>query len=144
ATVPVYDQQGRLIDTINATSTETRQAILLNASGQDTGLAVPLGGGLGVLDGCFRGGGPPPPACTYRPVAGGDSFGFVQPKGLVTGADFAYSDINRFDNYLGQLSYNWKIADNVQLTVLSNYMKFKKFVAMDVDAAPESQSIYHA
>jgi len=144
ATVPVYDQQGRLVNTVNANPTENRLAILLNANGQDTGLAVPLGGGLGVLNGCFVGGGPPPAACTLRSTSGGDAFGYVQPKGLVTGSDFAYADINRFDNYFGQLSYNWKITDGVQLALLSNYMKFKKFVTMDVDAAPESQSIYHA
>ncbi|MFO1467331.1 MAG: TonB-dependent receptor plug domain-containing protein [Steroidobacteraceae bacterium] len=46
ATVPVYDQQGRLVETYNASPTETRLAIQLDANGQDTGGAVPLGGGL--------------------------------------------------------------------------------------------------
>jgi len=72
ATVPVYDQQGRLVETYNASPTETRLAIQLDANGQDTGGAVPLGGGLGVLNGCFTNpAAPPPAACSVRANPGG-------------------------------------------------------------------------
>jgi iron complex outermembrane receptor protein len=144
ATVPVYNQQGVLVNTVNASPTEDRLAILLNANGQDTGGYVPLGGGLGVLNGCYRGGGPPPAACSFRSVPGGDAFGFVQPPGLVTEADFAYGDLNHFSTTGESLRLNYKLTDDIKLTATSNIMRYTKFVTMDVDAAPESQSIYHS
>ena len=144
ASVPVYDQQGRLVETYNASPTETRLAVLLNAQGQDTGIAVPLGGGLGVLNGCFTGGGPPPAACSLRSTPGGDGFGYVAPKGITTQSDFAYTDLNHFSTGAAALHWNWQLSEHAKLSAITNYFKFIKYVAMDVDAAPEAQSIFHS
>jgi iron complex outermembrane recepter protein len=143
ATVPVYDQQGRLVETINASPTETRQAIQLDANGQDSGGTLFLGGGLGVLNGCFTGFNNPAP-CTFRPTPGGDSFGYVAPTGFVTQSDFAYEDLNRFSSGAVALRLNYKISDAIKLSSITNGMRFTKFVGMDVDAAPEPQSVFHS
>jgi len=39
---------------------------------------------------------------------------------------------------------NWKLSDSLKLSSITNFMRYNKFVSMDVDAAPEAQSVYHA
>jgi len=143
ATVPVYDQQGRLIDTVNASPTETRQAIQLDASGHDSGGSVFLGGGLGVLNGCFNGANNPA-ACGTRSTPGGDSFGYVAPQGFNIQVDHAYTNLNHWSTQGAQLHLNWKLSDSLKLSSITTGMKYEKFVTMDVDAAPEAQSVFHA
>ncbi len=125
-TVPVFDEQGRLINTINAGPNETREAI------GPGGVARP--GGIPAVDGDFD---------DFRPVPGGDLFGYIDSDGedFDVSKNIAYSDLNEFETSGVGLKFSWDVGSFL-FTSLSDYKHFEKFVNMDVDAAPYAQSMF--
>lgn len=113
-TVAVLDAQGRVVNAIYAGPNETRTAI-------------------GPDGGNFTGIPNSPPG--RRP--GGDWFGFVAPSGesLTLSKDFAVSDLNRTETWNGALHVDYDLG-GVDLVSVTNYMRFKKNFAMDVDVSP--------
>lgn len=123
-TVPVFDEQGRLINTINAAPGETREAIGPGGVGMD----------IPAVDGDFDG---------LRPVPGGDLFGYIDSDGedFDVSKNIAYSDLNEFETSGVGLKFSWDLG-SFAFTSLSDYKQFEKFVNMDVDAAPYAQSMF--
>jgi iron complex outermembrane receptor protein len=118
ATVPVVDAQGRVVNSIYAGPNETRPAI-------DTDGNTFLG---------FAGVGAPG---TRAP--GADWFGFVAPdasKRLIS-KDFARSDLNRTKSYNGAMHIDYDF-DGATLVSVTDFKKFTKNFAMDVDASSTS------
>ena len=114
ATVPVLDTQGRVVDAIYASPTETRTAIGPN------GENVPgFGGG---------------PA---NRVPGADFFGFIAPSmdNLQVSKDFAFKRLNETRSYNTALHIKYDF-DNVTLTSITDFKRLKKDFAIDVDASP--------
>lgn len=113
-TVAVLDSAGRVVNAIYASATETRTAIGPNGA-NFTGI-------------------PNSPASR---LPGADWFGFVAPKadGLTLSKDFAVNDLNRTEAYNAGLHVDYDLG-GVDLVSVTNYMKFKKNFAMDVDASP--------
>lgn len=113
-TVAVLDAAGRVVNAIYASPTETRTAI--GPNGENV-TAIPNS--------------PPSRA------PGADWFGFVAPSGksLTLSKDFAVSDLNRTEAYNAGLHVDYDLG-GVDLVSVSNYMRFKKNFAMDVDASP--------
>lgn len=113
-TVAVVDASGRVVDAIYAGPTETRTAI-----------------GPGGVN--FTG----IPNSPGSRAPGADWFGFVAPSGksLTLSKDFAVSNLNRTETWNAALHVDYDLggADFVSVT---NYMRFKKNFAMDVDASP--------
>lgn len=114
ATVPVVDAQGRVVDAIYASPTETRTAI--GPNGQN-------------LPGAFGG-----PASR---VPGADFFGFLgaDAKKLQVSKDFAFEDLNTTDSYNTALHINYDFGD-ITLTSITDFKRLKKDFAIDVDASP--------
>ena len=123
-TVAVFDEQGRLINTINAAPDETREAIGPGGVGMD----VP------AVDGDFDG---------LRPVPGGDLFGYIDSDGedFDVSKNLAYNDLNEFETSGVGLKLAWD-TESFVFTSLSDFKSFEKFVNMDVDAAPYAQSMF--
>ena len=116
ATVAVLDDQGRVVNGIYASPTETRAAI------------GPDGGNFTGL-----------PNSPAGRVPGGDWFGFVAPdasKQLIS-KDFGISDLNRTESWNASLHIDYDF-DWAALVSVSDYKKFTKNFAMDVDASPTS------
>jgi len=113
-TVAVLDAAGRVVNAIYATPTETRTAI-----------------GPGGAN--FTGIPNSPPSR----APGADWFGFVAPSGksLTLSKDFAVGDLNRTETWNAGLHIDYELGD-VDLVSVTNYMRFKKNFAMDVDASP--------
>lgn len=113
-TVAVLDAAGRVVNAIYSTPTETRTAI--GPNGENV-TAIPNS--------------PPSRA------PGADWFGFVAPNGksLTLSKDFAVSDLNRTETWNGGLHVDYDLG-GVDLVSVTNYMRFKKNFAMDVDASP--------
>ncbi|WP_439533625.1 TonB-dependent receptor [Polymorphobacter sp.] len=114
ATVPVVDAQGRVVDAIVASATETRTAI--GPNGQN----IP-----------FAFGGPASRA------PGADFFGFLgaDAQKLEVSKDFAFEDLNTTDSYNTALHINYDFGD-ITLTSITDYKRLKKDFAIDVDATP--------
>jgi iron complex outermembrane receptor protein len=123
-TVPVFDELGRLINTVNAAPGETREAIGPGGVGMD----------IPAVDGDFDG---------VRPVAGGDLFGYIDSDGedFDVSKNIAYSDLNEFESTGVGLKISWDVGA-AEFTSLSDFKNYKKFVNMDVDAAPYAQSMF--
>ncbi len=117
-TVAVLDAQGRVVGGIYASPTETREGIGPN------GTAVDLN---------FDGN-------PFRPVAGGDFFGYVDPDGAgrLTSKDFAFSDLNEYKTAGATAKLTWGLGD-YDLVSITDFKHFYKFNAMDVDAGPADQ-----
>ena len=142
ASVPVFDSQGRLVNTIHASPTETCEAITLGASGctpvpyvdgEDPGVA----GMFVVIPTAAENG--------TRPVAGGDFFGYrdADGDGWNTKGDFAYDDLNTFETLGVTAKLTWDF-DSVTLTSVSDFKDYEKSNLMDVDAGPVPQSIFQS
>jgi iron complex outermembrane receptor protein len=118
ATVPVVDAQGRVVNSIYAGPNETRPAI--DTSGN------PFYG--------FASSGAPN---TRAP--GADWFGFIAPDAgqRLISKDFARSDLNRTESWNGALHLDYEF-DNATLVSVTDYKKFTKNFAMDVDASSTS------
>ena len=116
ATVPVVDSLGRVINSIFASPTETRTGIDQNGNNYT---AFP---------------GAPPSR-----VPGADWFGFTAPdasKRLVS-KDFARADLNRTKSYNASLHIDYDM-DGATIVSITDFKKFTKNFAMDVDASPVS------
>jgi iron complex outermembrane receptor protein len=113
-TVAVVDASGRVVDAIYASPTETRTAI-----------------GPGGVN--FTG----IPNSPAGRAPGADWFGFVAPSGksLTLSKDFAVSDLNRTETWNAALHVDYDLG-GADLVSVTNYMRFKKNFAMDVDASP--------
>ncbi len=122
ATIAVVDSQGRVVNTLFASPTETREAI-----------------GPGGINVEINGDGVP----TLRPVPGGDFFGYVDPDGpgRLTSMDFAFNDLDRFSTAGTTAKLTWDF-DSFTLVSITDYKTYNKFVAMDVDAGPADQFIF--
>ena len=115
ATVPVFDNQGRLINVVTAAANETRIGIGPN------GINVGLNG---------------QPTTNVRPVAGGDVFGFVPlPNKFNISQDFARKDLNTLKAYDAALHLDYDL-DTVKIVAISDYRRFNKYTTTDVDASP--------
>ncbi len=114
ATVAVVDSSGRVINSIYASPTETRTAIDQNGNNYTAFSGAPA-----------------------SRLPGADWFGFVapDPKKLELSKDFGVSDLNRTETWNAALHIDYDMG-GVSLVSVSNYMKFKKNFAMDVDASP--------
>src|SRR5688572_23787697 len=123
-TVPVFDELGRLVNTINAAPGETREAIGPGGIGID----------IPAVDGDFDG---------LRPVAGGDLFGYIDSDGedFDVSKNIAYSELNEFESTGVGLKVSWDVG-GAEFTSLSDFKNYEKFVNMDVDAAPYAQSMF--
>ncbi|MFM7027157.1 MAG: TonB-dependent receptor [Chakrabartia sp.] len=113
-TVAVLDAEGRVVNAIYAGPDETRTAI--GPDGQNfTGI----------------------PNSPPSRAPGADWFGFVAPSGksLTLSKDFAVSDLNRTETWNGALHVDYDLG-GADLVSVTNYMRFKKNFAMDVDASP--------
>lgn len=116
ATVAVLDAQGRVVNAIYAGPNETRAAIGPNGE-NFTGL----------------------PNSPLARAPGADWFGFVAPdasKQLIS-KDYAFGDLNRTKSWNGSLHVDYDL-DWADLVLLTDYKKFTKNFAMDVDASPTS------
>ena len=113
ATVAVVDSAGRVVNAIYAGPNETRTAIGPGGANYTNFAGAPA-----------------------SRLPGADWFGFTAPdaENLELSKDFAVSDLNRTETYNAGLHVEYDLgwADLVSVT---NYMKFKKNFAMDVDAS---------
>lgn len=114
ATVSVLDAQGRVVDAIYASPTETRTAIGPN------GENVPGFGGGPV---------------TRRP--GADFFGFIAPSidDLKVSKDFAFEKLNLTRSYNSALHIKYDFG-SVTLTSITDFKRLRKNFSIDVDASP--------
>jgi len=124
--IAVYDAQGRQIDTLRVSATETREAI-----GPD-GSAVDI-----FLDGDLDG---------QRPVPGGDLFGYKQQKlgANVVSHDFASKDFNRYTSYGATSNLKIDLSDAVSLTSITDWKHFDKNAALDAGGMPTSDFNFFA
>jgi iron complex outermembrane receptor protein len=128
-TIPIFDQQGRLVNTRDLRPDEDCEALI-------QGLPGCAPGGIPALDGDFD---------DVRPRPGGDLFGYIDPDGgdFTFSGDFAYEDVNTFETVGVNANLSWQL-DGITLTSISDYKNFDKNVLMDVDAAPVPQSIFQS
>lgn len=126
AQVPVLDSSNRVVDSIYASPTETRAAIGPNGQNFFNPAVLPFQGFL------FSPGG------NGRRVPGANYFGYVpvSPKDLTLSKDFALSDLNTFRAYNGAVHIDADVSDNVQLTSVTSYWKYKKQFLLDADGSP--------
>jgi iron complex outermembrane receptor protein len=131
ATVTVFDAQGRAVNAIFASPTETREAI------GPGGVAVPIV----ALDAEFPG----VNEDATRPVPGGDLFGFRDADlgDFETSHEFAFDDLDEFETWGATAKLTWDLGA-MTLTSVSDYKNFDKFVALDVGSAPADQFIFAA
>ena len=120
ATVAVVDSLGRVVNSIYASPTETRTAIDQNGNNYTAFSGAPA-----------------------SRLPGADWFGFVAPsaESLQLSKDFGVSDLNRTETWNAGLHVDYDFG-GVQLVSVTNYMKFKKNFAMDVDASPTNMVNY--
>ena len=113
-TVAVLDGAGRVVNAIYSSPTETRTAI------------GPTGANFTGIPNSPAGRAP-----------GADWFGFVAPnaESLTLSKDFGVNDLNRTETWNAGLHIDADLG-GVDLVSVTNYMKFKKNFAMDVDASP--------
>ena len=119
-TVPVFDAVGNHVGTIEASPTETREAIT------PAGVAIdhPLS-----FD-----------ADTLRPAGGnlyGPSCNDADREALRCGMDFAFSDLNTTDTWGVSGKLTWEF-DSMTLTAVSDYKNFDKFHGLPADGGPAS------
>jgi iron complex outermembrane receptor protein len=128
-TMPVFDQQGRLVNTRRLGPNEDCEAVVIGVPGCRPG-------GIAALDGDFD---------DVRPRAGGDLFGYIDPDGgdLTFSGDFAYEDLNDFETTGVSANLGWDF-EAFTFTSISDFKRFDKTVLMDVDAAPVPQSIFQS
>src|SRR5690606_18573055 len=140
--MPVFDQAGNLVNTVKVGPNDVCEAITIGVpgctpipyvDGEDPGApGIIVAGPAGPEDG-------------LRPVPGGDFFGYRDEDGADwdTRGDFAFSDLNHFESWGVHGKFTWDL-DAFELTTVSDYKNFDKYVIMDVDAAPVPQSLFQA
>ncbi len=138
AIVAVLDAQGRHINTIVASPTETREMI------GPGGVAVPIIGLDFELPVEF--GLPAPPEDATRPVPGGDVFGYRDDDlGDFRGSiDWADDDVNQYETYGMTAKLSWELSGSLALTSVTDFKVYDKIVSLDVDAGPVSQFMFMA
>lgn len=116
ATISEVDAQGRVINAYYASPGEVREGI------GPGGINVDLDG-----DG----------VASLRPTPGGDFFGYRNPdgRGRLTSVDFAFEDLNFWKTSGASAKLDWNFGD-LNLVAVSDYKKFSKFLATDMDAGP--------
>lgn len=137
--VPVYDAQGRLVNSVNSSPTNTCEAY------GPGNVCVPISGVDGEIPAGAIAFGPSTPEDNRRPVPGGDFFGYIDPNGpnFTTSTDFAYKNLDKFRSWGASGTFTWDLGWG-KLTSISDYKQFYKKVLMDVDAAPVPQSIFES
>ncbi|MEX2150693.1 MAG: TonB-dependent receptor [Steroidobacteraceae bacterium] len=120
--VAVFDDQGRWVDSVLASDTETRSAI------GPGGVNVPLTFGAS------------------RPTPGGDLFGYREPRAgdFRVNMDWARSDANVYDTAAVQLHLDWNLSDHSSLRSITNWHDYSKVASLDVDASPLDMFRYMA
>lgn len=120
--LPVFDGQGRWIDSVLASPTETRSAI------GPGGVNVPL------------------PFGASRPTPGGNLFGFRDDDvgDFRTNMDYARSNAAVNDTTSVQLQLNWQLNDRASLRSVTNWHDYSKVASLDVDSSPIDQFTYMA
>ncbi len=137
AIVAVLDEQGRHVNTIEASPTETREMI------GPGGVPVPIVGLDGELPAFF--GLPAPVEDAMRPVPGGDIFGYKDYSGdFEISKDWSYNDANQYDTHGVTGKITWDLADSMTLTSVTDYKSYEKLVSLDVDGGPTSHFLYMA
>jgi len=126
AQVPVLDASNRVVDSIYASPTETRAAIGANGQNFFNPAVLPFQGFL------FS------PNNNGQRAPGANFFGYVpvSTENLTLSKDFALSDLNRFRASNAAIHINADISDNVQLTSVTSYWKYKKHFLLDADGSP--------
>jgi iron complex outermembrane receptor protein len=121
-TVAVFDEGGTVRDVLVSAPDELREGIGPNGEAIDV-----------------NGDGNP-----FRPVAGGDFFGYVDPDGpgRDLSKDWAYDDKSEFDFYGFMGKLNWELDNGIALTAISDYKYFDRIQTTDVDAGPVNQLVY--
>jgi iron complex outermembrane recepter protein len=119
ATVPVVDAEGRQVDSILASRTETREVIGPGGIGLDSPFSFD--------------------ADTVRPVAGGNLHGAScteqDYEDFECSRDFAYEDINRLETWSATAKLTWTL-DAFTLTSISDFKDYSKFIATEGDGGP--------
>jgi iron complex outermembrane receptor protein len=119
--VPVFDDQGRWINSVLASPDETRPGI------GPGGTSVPV---FGVSE---------------RPLPGGNLFGYRDEVGDFSGSfDFAERNGNEYENSSLSLKFEWDVFEDIQMVALSDYRTYSKIAGLDVDAGPVDQFQYMA
>ncbi len=119
-TVPVFDAAGNHVGTIEASPTETREAITPTGIGIDHPLSFD--------------------ADTLRPAGGnlyGPSCTDADREALRCGMDFAFEDLNTTDTWGVSGKLSWEFS-GMTLTAVSDYKNFEKFQGLPADGGPAS------
>lgn len=124
-TVPVLDAQGRVVNVINASATETRSAIGPDGKNFYNPAILPFqafmyspnGDGMRAAGATWGG---------YRPVEIGD---------LNLSSDYARKSLNRFRVYNAALHIDIQLG-GVAITSVSSFYHYKKKFLMDADGSP--------
>lgn len=127
ATIGVLDENGELINVIDAGPNESRATIA--ADGSDGGSDQGNGGSLGAPFG--------------RPAPGGDFFGYIDPDGddFTFSGDFAFKDQGQVDTWGINARFEWDISDGMKFVSISDFKDYEKRLFLDVDAAPVNQLV---
>ena len=127
ATIGVLDENGELINVIDAGPNETRATIAFDGSdgGSDQGNSGTLGFPFG------------------RPVPGGDFFGYIDPDGedFTFSGDYAFKDEGEIDTWGVNARFEWNFSDAVTFVAISDFKDYEKKLFLDVDAAPVNQLV---
>lgn len=120
--VPVFDGQGRWIDTQIASPTETRPGIGPN------GVSVPV---FGV---------------PVRATPGGDLFGYKEAAvgDFVVNMNYARARANRYTSWGLQSALEWDLSSDIVLKSNTDYREFTKVASLDVDQSPLELFTYMA
>lgn len=125
AIVPVVDSQGRIVNDIYASATETRAVIGPGGVNYFNPSTLPFEGFL------FS------PNKDGHRAPGADWFGYVplNPSSLQLSKDFAQSDLNRFRAYNGALHINSTLS-GADLASVTSFSEYEKHFLLDADGSP--------
>jgi iron complex outermembrane receptor protein len=84
-----------------------------------------------------------PGAAATRPVQGGDLFGYMapSPNSLMVSSDHTPDNGNAYHTRGGTANLTWNLSDSTSFHSISHYVYSDKRQTLDVDVAPEPQSI---
>jgi len=128
-------ENGELINVIDTPANETR--LTIDTAGGDGGADAIDG------DGLLPGGGIGLPG---RLAPGGDFFGYKDPDGddFTFSSDFAFEDQGSTETTGINVRVEWELADDIQLTSITDYKDYEKLLFIDVDSAPANQLANYA
>jgi len=119
ATISEIDAAGRVVNAYISAPDEVREGI------GPGGINVDLtGDGIASL----------------RPTPGGDFFGYIDPdgSGRLTSVDLSFRDLDFWKTSGGAARLDWSF-DNIELVAVSDYKRFTKYIATDMDVGPADQ-----